>query len=196
MGPSGIPRTAQFFILEQYDTTLKHYIRNKTLNIKDICRYSLHLARGLVFLYENRIVHLDIKPDNLMISASGDLVIIDFGVAGRLMEGDLVHIQNTAGGNAAHLAPEVFEAKCLSRNLPCSRQPSWELGMIIYEMCNNGELPFSNDGSVFCQALICWGSVPEFLRPLLQLLLVEVSYRIPIHEACAKLEQITIHSSF
>ena len=59
---------SSIFFLEQHDTTLKSLIASGGLTEEKIMKCGHHLAQGLLFLFENKIAHLDIKTDNLMIS--------------------------------------------------------------------------------------------------------------------------------
>ena len=144
---SGSKKKLQFYILEKYEKTLESIIDE--LNEEKIKKYSLQLSSALLYLYNHKIAHLDIKLDNLMISSDDDLKIVDFAVAGVMDQNDQVLYSQTQGGNMQHLAPEVLSAKCERRNLPCKLQHSWELGMIIFQMFGKGKLPFENYYSPF-----------------------------------------------
>lgn len=74
-------------VLELMDTDLRHYIqqhranRNEGLNpdlIKDFLR---QLLNGVKFIHRNRILHRDLKPQNLLIGKNCQLKIADFGLA-------------------------------------------------------------------------------------------------------------------
>merc|ERR1712137_1082093 len=94
----GEPRSAQFFILERYETTLRSLIHQEPLTEQQIAKYAYQLSQALLFLFQNQIAHLDTKCDNLMISSTGDLVVVDFGVAGKMNEEGMVDIHSTIGG--------------------------------------------------------------------------------------------------
>ena len=107
----------QFYILEEYKKTLESIILD--LTEEKILKYSLQLSSALLFLYNHNIVHLDLKSDNLMISHNDDLIIVDFGVAGKMDYDEQVQYSQTHGGNMFHLSPEVLSAKSKKINLPC-----------------------------------------------------------------------------
>ena len=89
----------------------------------------LQLLEGLRSLHENKILHRDIKPHNLMIRPNGQVKILDFGIAKRL--NDRERENTTAGvvvGTLAYLPPEVLYGT------PATvRSDIWSLGAIFYE---------------------------------------------------------------
>jgi serine/threonine protein kinase len=120
------------------------------------------VGRGLATLAHHRFVHLDIKPDNVVVVCDGPVddpesypqaVLVDFGLARRLDMEDMVATLPPAvwsseqlWGNPAHAAPELqLELKRVRRvggpaRLDLSKQPVFELGVLAYELCA-GEHP-------------------------------------------------------
>ena len=184
----------QFYILQAYEITLESVINRLTFD--QIMKFSFQLSSALLFLFTKKIVHLDIKPDNLMISSNGDLVIVDFGVAGHMDQSGFVLINQTHGGNQYHLAPEVLQAIVDNKNLPCSLQYSWELGMIIFEMYNRGMVPFKlYDHNIFLSStpILDLSNIPSPLKFLVSKLLCPVKERLSIEEAH---ETLLEHTNF
>ena len=187
---SGELKAAQFFVLEYYDKTLKSII--KDLSEDKIIKYICHLARGLLYLYECKVAHLDIKTDNLMISLRDELVIVDFGVAGIVRDDFTVDYRKTIGGNTYHLSPEVLNARNSENNLPCEKQYSWELGMIFYEMLSKGEYPFdtyANELPIIVPELIL-KDIPQKYHKIIQELLCNQDERLSIRDAWIYFEEI------
>ena len=180
----------QFYILEEYEKTLESIICD--LNEEKIIKYSLQLSSALLFLYNHNIVHLDLKSDNLMISHNDDLIIVDFGVAGKMDLNGQVQYSQTHGGNMIHLSPEVLSAKCKKINLPCKNQHSWELGMIMFQMFSKGKLPFENySGSFsFPENCIDVSIIPNQYRDFISSLLCPSEERLSIGHAHEFLSQI------
>ena len=183
----------QFYILQAYERTLYSVLDD--LNFDQIMKFSFQLSSALLFLFTKDIVHLDMKPDDLMISSNGDLVIIDFGVAGKMDKNGFVSIDQTHGGNSYHLAPEVLQARSDNKNLPCSLQHSWELGMIIFEMFNRGMVPYDPyDHNIFHSApILDLSNIPFQFKVLLSKLLCPATERLSIKEAH---EILSEHTNF
>ena len=180
----------QFYILEEYEKTLESIICD--LSEEKIIKYSLQLSSALLFLYNHNIVHLDLKSDNLMISHNDDLIIVDFGVAGKMDLNGQVQYSQTQGGNMIHLSPEIVSAKSKKINLPCKNQHSWELGMIMFEMFSKGKLPFENYSSSFSfpENFIDVSTIPEKYRNFISSLLCTSNERLSIRHAHEFLSQI------
>ncbi|CAD6570597.1 MAG: hypothetical protein TREMPRED_005916 [Tremellales sp. Tagirdzhanova-0007] len=70
-------------VLEFLDTDLEAIIRDKALIIQnaDMKSWMVMSLRGLEYLHRNGILHRDLKPNNLLIAANGELKIADFGLA-------------------------------------------------------------------------------------------------------------------
>ena len=181
-------KKCQFYILQKYEKTLQSIICE--LNEESIMKYLVQLSSALLFLYNHKIAHLDIKLDNLMISCNDDLIIVDFGVAGIMDSSGQVQYSQTIGGNMLHLSPEVLLARTEERNLPCELQHSWELGMIIFQMFSKGKLPFENYSHSVSFSEICLNIFPQKIRSLISLLLCPSNKRISIVEAHQILHRI------
>ncbi|KAK3279411.1 hypothetical protein CYMTET_12702 [Cymbomonas tetramitiformis] len=77
-----------FLLLEHMETSLETVLRGQEcLGVRTAVRYFADTARGLAYLHSRRphpIVHRDLKPGNIMISASGQLKLCDFGLSRTL----------------------------------------------------------------------------------------------------------------
>ena len=175
----------QFYILEAYRKTLQSVI--ESLSFHQIVKYSYQLSSALLFLFKNNIVHLDVKADNLMISFNDDLVMIDFGHAAKFNTNGFVHYESVNVGNILHLSPEVLQATKEQKDLPCKLQHSWELGMIIYEMFNQGNAPFEYYTP---SSTIDFSKIPNQFKELIPKLLCSEKERISIEVAYDCLKNI------
>lgn len=114
--------------------TLEQLLRRGPLEPSVALDYAAQIARGLAAAHERGIIHRDVKPGNIMITASGVVKLLDFGVA-RLVDVDVSH-ENVTPGTIAYMAPEQVTSRRVD-----PRTDLWALGVVLYEMCT-GTRPF------------------------------------------------------
>ncbi|WIA40536.1 hypothetical protein OEZ86_013882 [Tetradesmus obliquus] len=109
-------------------------------------RYFRELVSGLDYLHSNLIMHGDLKPDNLLLSAEGQLKISDFGSAAVLPSPD--SLISTTLGTPAFMAPEM----CGLKSSPFKPFPAecWALGASLF-MFVYGRAPYvaSSTGQLY-----------------------------------------------
>jgi len=113
-------------------------VDNDDLLESDCCLYMRQVCQGLEYLQRLNILHLDIKPENivLMEQNSKKIKIIDFGTAVKLEPGQ--RHQNIAG-TPEFMAPEVVNYEDLH-----SSTDQWSLGVLCYVLLS-GYSPFADD---------------------------------------------------
>ena len=97
------------------------------------------IVRGVQYIHSQRIIHLDLKPFNIMFSNPDDdynLRIIDFGLAEKLGEGE-ERVDMRMCGTLEYMSPEVMDCKFAS---PASDM--WGVGSIAYLLVSGGVSPF------------------------------------------------------
>lgn len=97
----------------------------------------LHVAGALEALHAAGIVHRDVKPENVLLTPEGRVVLADLGVARALGEGSDVSVTGQFVGSIAYAPPEAFdEAYVSSTSLDV-----WALGVLLFELVT-GVHPF------------------------------------------------------
>lgn len=119
-------------------TDLWAYLRrNGCLSEAEAIALTKKIVRALAELHQRRIVHLDVKLSNIMITAGGEVRLIDFGLANHLDLPDFIYESfQEPKGTPAYIAPEQFYGV---RNEP--RSDIFSIGTILFEMTTS-KLPF------------------------------------------------------
>ena len=137
-------------------------------------RIALALAEALAEAHKAGVLHLDLKPENVVIPADGRVRVVDFGLA-RLTEAPYlsgeVAIEDAdkedgkkkkqpVWGTPAYMAPELWE-----RRRPSGATDIWSLGMMLFELCSNW-LPYDLEGtkSKMMEAVCSPDPVPHVTR--------------------------------
>ncbi|KAK3413247.1 serine/threonine-protein kinase STY13 [Eucalyptus grandis] len=95
---------------------LKSYLiknRRKKLAFKVVIQLALDLARGLSYLHSKKIVHRDVKTENMLLDKTRTLKIADFGVA--RIEASNPHDMTGETGTLGYMAPEVLNGSAYDR---------------------------------------------------------------------------------
>ena len=102
--------------------------QKKFLNILTIWNYFRNLILGLEYLHEKvKIIHFDIKPDNLLVNEFNKLKITDFGISYQFYDVDLVKSNNL--GSPFYMAPEMTYKDAKYFGKPCD---IWSSGVTLF----------------------------------------------------------------
>ncbi len=128
-----------FLILEYVEgENLRQRLR-QPLSLEEFFAIATQCAEALVSAHRQGIVHCDIKPENIMLTPTGNVKILDFGVAKHLPRSDqssTVDRSGTFAGTPAYMSPEV-----LLEQAPDGRADIFSLGVVFYEVLT-GQHPF------------------------------------------------------
>jgi len=131
-----------WLVMEYIDgETLRHRL-HRPVSIEEFFTMAAQCCEGLAAAHEKGIIHGDIKPENIMITAGNRVKILDFGVARRAWGSNPEDVTRsmetmaTSGGTPAYMAPEV-----LLQKHDDGRSDIFSIGVVFYEMLG-GEQPF------------------------------------------------------
>lgn len=130
----------EYIVMEYVDgINLKQYLKKKkVLSWKEALHFATQIARALSHAHSKGIIHMDIKPQNIMLPKDGTAKVADFGIA--MVENSPEQPESDeAVGSIHYISPEQARGESID-----ARTDIYSLGVVLYEMLT-GQLPY--DGS-------------------------------------------------
>ena len=139
-GPQRLP----FIVMEYVDgQNLRELAAEQQLTIAETCRVVDSVLTALEYSHRAGLVHRDIKPANIMITKSGQVKVMDFGIARAVSETSSTVQQTTAIlGTAAYFSPEQAKGETVD-----TRTDLYSTGVLLYELLT-GMVPFRGETAV------------------------------------------------
>jgi tetratricopeptide (TPR) repeat protein/predicted Ser/Thr protein kinase/TolB-like protein len=135
-----------FLVMEYVEGSTLRSRLTRPFSLEEFLPVAIQCAEALVAAHEKGVVHRDIKPENIMLTPKGQVKILDFGVAKRLVRpadpdatASTVSQPGTLSGTPAYMAPEVLLEKESD-----ARADIFSLGIVCYEMLT-AQHPFRAD---------------------------------------------------
>uniref|UniRef100_A0A665WKD5 non-specific serine/threonine protein kinase n=1 Tax=Echeneis naucrates TaxID=173247 RepID=A0A665WKD5_ECHNA len=113
----------------------------------DVVGYLVQILQGVEYLHNRRVLHLDLKPDNIMVTNLNAIKIVDFGSAQSFNPLSLKH-GNAGAGTLEYMAPEMVKGDVLGPPADI-----WTVGIVTYIMLS-GRLPFEDKDPVKVESKI------------------------------------------
>ena len=137
----GCSEDGTYYIVMEYvpgDTLKDRIAKEGPLHPGEAAGIASRVAEALNVAHDSGIIHRDIKPQNVLLSASGEAKVADFGIA-RAASSKTMTDTNLVLGTAAYMSPEQVRG---DRVGPAS--DLYSLGVVLYEMLT-GRLPYEAD---------------------------------------------------
>ena len=130
----------EFFIVMEYieGIELKERLKSGIISPDEATNIAIQIAEGLKAAHIKGIIHRDIKSSNIMLTDSGIVKIMDFGLAKIKGGSELTKIGTTVG-TIAYMSPEQARGEKVDK-----RTDIWSFGIVLYEMLTR-ELPFKGE---------------------------------------------------
>ncbi|KOG96177.1 putative mitogen-activated protein kinase kinase MKK2 [Saccharomyces eubayanus] len=135
-------RNSSIYIAMEYmggrslEATYKNLLRRGgRISEKVMGKIAESVLRGLSYLHERKVIHRDIKPQNILLNEKGEIKLCDFGVSGEAVNSLAI----TFTGTSFYMAPERIQGQPYS--VTCD---VWSLGLTLLEVAG-GKFPFESD---------------------------------------------------
>ncbi|KAA9134504.1 Stk1 family PASTA domain-containing Ser/Thr kinase [Microbacterium caowuchunii] len=142
--PDGSVHPVPFIVMELvHGALLKDIIAEGPLTPEQAARYADGILEALEYSHRAGVVHRDIKPGNVMVTDSGQVKVMDFGIARAVSDSSSTVAETTTIlGTAAYFSPEQAKGEPVD-----ARADLYSAGVVLYEMLT-GRPPFRGETPV------------------------------------------------
>lgn len=153
---------------------------NGRLKEEDAARIISQVAKGLHFCHVHGVAHLDVSPENILLTRDWEAKLCDFGLA-QLMDSNGIVKRSHSTGKANYMAPEAYATKSYHlRERDCEKSCNdvqipgkfagapadvFSLGIVMF-LCVTGVLPYQYPQSSDCRFLLVTGGKDTLTRLL------------------------------
>jgi serine/threonine-protein kinase len=157
-GPNGTRTTLPYIVMEYVDgeTLRQQLTEHEQFDPAEAIRVTEGILDALAYSHRMGIVHRDIKPANVMITSSGHVKVMDFGIARAIADTAATMTQTqSVVGTAQYLSPEQAQGQTVDE-----RSDLYSTGCLLFELLA-GRPPFTGDSPV----AIAYQHVGELPQP-------------------------------
>ena len=142
--PDGTEHPVPYIVMELVSgRLLKDVIDEGPVSIADAVRYTDGILEALEYSHRAGVVHRDIKPGNVMVTPSGKVKVMDFGIARAVSDSSSTVAETTSIiGTAAYFSPEQAKGEPVD-----ARADVYSTGVVLYELLT-GRTPFRGESPV------------------------------------------------
>ena len=156
-GRDGVP----FLAMEYVDgERIDHWCFARRLDVRARIGLFIKTCAAVSYAHQQLVIHRDLKPSNILVDASGEPKLLDFGIA-RLIDAEGTQHTATRAMTPAYASPEQLDGRPLS-----TATDVWSLGVMLYELLS-GVRPSQHFDDAHARALRVWsGGVAEVADPV------------------------------
>ncbi len=135
--------------------SLRRHAHGVPLAPSEVVRIGVEIARALEAAHQRKVIHRDLKPDNVMVLPDGAIKVLDFGVAKSMVErtttgdaasltdvGDVLTTDGVVVGTPSYMSPEQARGDQLD-----GRSDVYSLGVVLFELATGERPPLPGLGS-------------------------------------------------
>lgn len=135
-----------FYMVMEYVPGILKDLLDESVNLSWTCRFQLALdmAEGLAFLHSNNIMHLDLKPSNVLVTRDPRAKLADFGISRQLseMKTHVTGTDHTTVGAVRYMAPELITTLKPKFRSACD---VYSLGIVFWTLASCRQNPYSDN---------------------------------------------------
>ena len=129
------PSKPPTIILEYCQSNLQNVIKNKTFSKEMIVFAIYQIAEGMKYVHFRKVIHRDLKPNNILVDSNGTIKICDFGIS-KLMT--IEEQTTTLGpGTQKFMAPEIINEEEVYNE----KVDVYSFGVVLFFILSSGEMP-------------------------------------------------------
>ena len=180
---SFITKSQMYMINPLYESNLSYILKTQmNIGIERKIKYFQSILNGVYFLHSNNVMHLDIKPANILVTKDGECILADFGLTKEINIGLIT--QSTRCLTERYASPER------KNNVPSDfADDVWSLGCVLYEIFENGE----NIDTQYIRGKTTWvQDGAKFYDDIFQNTFKERNKRITLENMMRKFKEISI----
>jgi eukaryotic-like serine/threonine-protein kinase len=164
VGPEGLPYLSMEYVQGE---PLTDWSDAHRLGIPGRLALFLQVLEAVQYAHEKKVIHRDLKPSNILVTESGQVRLLDFGVA-RLLEAEETDQPALTSVYGRALTPDYASPELLRGDPIDARSDLYSLGVLLYELLT-GTRPYRLKSAASIGALDQAISTLEVRRPSLQL---------------------------
>jgi serine/threonine protein kinase/Tol biopolymer transport system component len=131
------PEDLPFLVMEYAagGTVRDRYPKGTQMPLNTVLSYVKQAASALQYAHDQRLIHRDVKPENMLLRADGTLLLSDFGIATVAHSSHSLSLHQGIGGTLPYMAPEQIQGQARTAS------DQYSLGIVVYEWLT-GRRPF------------------------------------------------------
>ena len=135
------------YIVMEYiqGTPIDTYCREQELSLEDRLTLFRAVCDAVHYAHKNLVLHLDIKPDNILVTDSGEVKLLDFGIAKLMRIESLATTAIPTSTGFRPMTPQYASPEQVQGQMLTTASDVYSLGMVLYRLLA-GALPYRIDG--------------------------------------------------
>jgi serine/threonine protein kinase len=112
--------------------SLRSLMESRFLTVREIVRYATQFLSGLNNIHVKKLIHFDVKPDNILLTNANEAIISDFGLTKNM---DIHGLSIIDHGYTKHFPPEYYK-----QSMQSMLADIYMAGLTLYRMCNGNKI--------------------------------------------------------